>query len=107
MMGSNYWLCFAMYILQMVCIVIYSVHFIRTAIKYMMFCFANGTYKQWKFSLTIGSVAVTVGFIGLLYLTKVRYDYTYVVQMWIPVLIMFLQTRAIAIYWTENIRKSL
>ena len=104
-MTDGWYLFFLMnYILQIACIMVYSAAFIKTTVKYMLFCFANNTYRQWKFSLTVGSVALTVGVIGILYFTQVREDNSLVMQMWLPVALMFFQTKAITLRWMENMK---
>lgn len=105
MMDTNYWLYLVMYVLQLGCILVYTVSFIKTAVKYMLFSHAEGTYKQWKFSLTIGSVAVTVGIIGLFYLFKVSEDLANVMPLWVLVLTLYLQTKAISKSWNDRIYK--
>lgn len=105
MMDGWYWFYFTMYMLQIASIICYSVYFIKTALKYMFFKFGQGACCGWKFSLLVCSVAFMLAIIGILYITKVRLDYSSVTQVWVPVALLYIQIKGITSYWLDSIRK--
>ena len=101
-MVGEYWFYLVMFMLQVVCIYIYSAWFIKMSLKYMMYSLATDKYKQWEFSLTVASVTFTLGVVLFLYYSKVRVDYTTVPQIWVVVLALYFQIKMIVREWKKR-----
>lgn len=99
MLSGTDWLYAVTYYLQVACVLCYGVFFIKKTISYMLFCVITRTYRQWYFTLTVGSGAALVGVILYLYYTRVRVDITCVTQVWVPIALLFLFIRVITDRW--------